>query len=37
MYHVFDASKIPMGTMCTKISVFVRGKHKPIYSRKRAD
>jgi len=26
-----------MGTMCTKISIFVRGKHKPIYSRKRAD
>jgi large subunit ribosomal protein L13 len=34
-YHVFDASRIPLGRMATKAAMFLMGKHKPTFDPKR--
>ncbi|KAL4426280.1 hypothetical protein ABPG74_018697 [Tetrahymena malaccensis] len=31
MYHIFDASKMPLGRMCQKIAFFLQGKHRPTF------
>lgn len=36
-WHLFNAEKIPLGRMASMISVFIRGKHKPMYSQNRFD
>ena len=32
LWHVFDASKEPLGRMATKIATILQGKHRPIYT-----
>jgi len=36
-YHLFNAARMPLGRMAERIATFVRGKHKPIYDKKRWD
>lgn len=36
-WHLFNAAKMPLGRMAEKISIFVRGKHKPQYAYNRFD
>lgn len=30
-YHLFDASRIPYGKMCSRIAYYLSGKHKPTF------
>lgn len=31
IYHIFDASKIPLGRLCQKAAFFLQGKHRPTF------
>lgn len=31
IYHIFDASKIPLGRMCQKAAFYLQGKHRPTF------
>jgi len=37
VYHLFNAARYPLGRMAEKISIFIRGKHKPIFDNNRVD
>ena len=33
-WHLFNAARFPLGRMAEMISVYIRGKHKPLYDPK---
>jgi len=36
-WHLFNAARMPLGRMAEHIALFIRGKHKPTYTKQRAD
>ena len=37
VWHLFNASRMPLGRMASMIATFIRGKHKPTYRQNRFD